>query len=67
LIRFKLDTGAAYGGPEHCDGPVKPTQKKLFGPGQTPLNGVGVVACEFTAGERSICEDLYIGKSKART
>lgn len=66
-VKFKLDTGAALSvcGPKHCIGLVKPTSKKLFGPGHTPLCCLGVISSRISAGDRSMMEDIYVVDNQA--
>lgn len=61
-VRFKLDTGAALSvcGPNHCTGEIIPSDKKLFGPGNTPLNCIGRIRCKITAKRETMEEYIYI-------
>lgn len=61
-VKFKHDTGAALSvcGPNHCSGEVLPSDKKLFGPGHTPLNCVGHVRCKIPAKSKAIEEFIYL-------
>lgn len=61
-IRFKLDTGAALSicGPNHFTGEIKPTQKRLYGPGYTLLTCLGVMTCQMRTTGEVIEEDVYI-------
>lgn len=61
-VRFKLDTGAALSvcGPQHVRGRLCKTDRRLFGPGRTPLKCLGVISSRLTAGKESLVEDLYI-------
>ncbi|XP_067945085.1 uncharacterized protein [Watersipora subatra] len=62
LMRFKLDTGAALSvcGPQHCVGTQYPSTKKLYGPGRTLLNCIGIISGKLTAGREKITEDIYV-------
>ena len=61
-IRFKLDTGATLSicGPHHCTGELKPTTKKLYGPGNTPLTCYGVISSKMKARREVIEEEIYV-------
>ena len=61
-IRFKLDTGASLSvcGPKHCTGTMRKTERKLYGPGRTPLNCLGVISCDMKAGDKCMAEDIYV-------
>ena len=61
-VRFKLDTGAALSvcGPNQLTGEVLPSDKKLYGPGHTPLNCIERIKCKMTA--KSEATEEYIQK-----
>ena len=61
-VKFKLDTGAALSvcGPRHVIGQMKPTNKRLFGPGRTPLKCLGVISSLVGTGDRVLSEDIYV-------
>ena len=62
LIRFKLDTGASLSvcRPRHCVGSLNKTTKKLYKPGHTPLQCLGVMSCKMSAGKETISEEIYV-------
>ncbi|KAF6022613.1 hypothetical protein EB796_019079 [Bugula neritina] len=61
-IKFKLDTGASLSvcGPHHVSGELIPTNKRLYGPGQTLLTCLGTIKCQITSKNERINEDLYV-------
>ena len=67
VVKFKLDTGAVLSvcGRQHCKGGLKPTNKRLFGPGKTPLRCLGVMKSTMEVGIHKISEDIYVVENQS--